>query len=243
MSFSPFLWLSLFPPVSRQYTEEKQVICSVSWCAGCGRTPLVLLINLESNKMKRICVYCGANPGRNPAYAEAAKTLGSALASNGIGLVYGGGGQGIMGAVADGVLAEKGEVIGIIPKDLMPKENPRKDLAELKIVDSMHERKSTMAKMADGFVALPGGLGTLEELFEVWTWAQLGFHRKPCALFNVSCYYDPLIDFLDQAVDEGFVKAKYRAMLIVEQEPMELISQLRSYRPPEVTRWLDRESL
>ena len=193
--------------------------------------------------MKRICVYCGANPGRNPGYVMAAKHLGESLAVNGIGLVYGGSGLGIMGAVADGVTGKGGEATGIMPRDLLKKETPHSELAELKIVNSMHERKALMVKLSDGFAALPGGLGTMEELFEVWTWAQLGFHRKPCALFNVHSYYDPLIAFLDQAVEEGFVKAKHRSMLIVEDDPENLIAQLQSYRPPEVERWLGRDSL
>ena len=193
--------------------------------------------------MKRLCVYCGSNAGRNPGYLAAAKNLGESLAARGIGLVYGGSGFGVMGAVADGVTAGGGEATGIIPRDLLKKETPHNGLADLKIVDSMHDRKALMVKLSDGFAALPGGLGTLEELFEVWTWAQLGFHRKPCALLNVYSYYDPLIAFLDQAVEEGFVKAKHRAMLIVEDDPEKLIAQLESYRPPEVERWLDKESL
>lgn len=193
--------------------------------------------------MKRLCVYCGANPGRNPGYLAAAKHLGKSLAAKGIGLVYGGSSLGVMGAVADGATAGGGETIGIIPRDLLKKETPHTGLAELKIVDSMHERKALMAKLSDGFAALPGGLGTLEELFEVWTWAQLGFHRKPCALLNVRSYYDPLIAFLNQAVEEGFVKAKHHSMLIVEEDPENLIAQLESYRPPEVERLLDQESL
>jgi len=193
--------------------------------------------------MKRLCVYCGSNRGRNPAYAEAAKTLGGVLAAHGIGLVYGGASTGLMGVVADAVTVNGGEAIGVIPQDLLRKEKPHERLTALRVVDSMHERKAMMAKLSDGFVALPGGLGTLEELFEVWTWAQLGFHRKPCALFNVISYFDPLIVFLDKAVKEGFVKKEHRSMLIVESEPANLVAQLDSYRPPDVPRWLRQDSL
>lgn len=193
--------------------------------------------------MKRLCVYCGSSPGRGPVYTQAANRLGEALASNRLGLVYGGASSGVMGAVADALAAAGGEIIGIIPKDLLKKESPHAGLTDLKVVGSMHERKALMAKFSDGFVALPGGLGTLEELFEVWTWGQLGFHRKPCALLNVNAYFAPLIDFLDRAVEEGFVKAEHRSMLIVETEPDDLIRRLRSYQPPEVPKWLDREAL
>lgn len=148
-----------------------------------------------------------------------------------------------MGAVADGVMAGGGEAIGIIPSDLLKKETPHSRLTELKVVDSMHDRKALMAKLSDGFIALPGGLGTLEELFEVWTWAQLGFHHKPCALLNVCSYYAPLINFLDQAVAEGFLKEKHRAMLIVDEDPEHLIAEMQAYQPPEVPKWLDQHGL
>ena len=193
--------------------------------------------------MKRVCVYCGSNPGRNPAYAAAAGELGRVLVARGIGLVYGGASMGIMGAVADAVTSQGGEAIGIIPEDLLKKESPHQGLAELKVVGSMHERKGLMAKLSDGFIALPGGLGTLEELLEVWTWAQLGFHQKPCGVLNVHSYYDSLIRFVDEAVEEGFIKAKHRSMLIVESGPEALITQLEAYVPPAVPRWLDQESL
>lgn len=193
--------------------------------------------------MKRLCVYCGSNPGRNPAYVAAGIRLGESLAANAVGLVYGGASLGVMGAVADGVTAGEGEVIGIIPNDLLHKETPHGKLTELRVVDSMHERKALMAKLSDGFIALPGGLGTLEELFEVWTWGQLGFHRKPCALLNVSSYYAPLIDFLDQAVKEGFIQEQHRSMLIVEEDPEHLIAQMQDYRPPEVPKWLNQNGL
>lgn len=193
--------------------------------------------------MRRLCVYCGSNPGRSPVYVAAAKSMGETLVENGIGLVYGGASLGIMGAVADAVAGGGGEVTGIIPEDLLKKETPHPGLAELKVVGSMHERKALMAKLSDGFIALPGGLGTLEELLEVWTWAQLGFHQKPCALLNVHSYYDSLIRFVDEAVEAGFIKDKHRSMLIVEEHPAELIAKLEGYKPPEVPKWLDQKSL
>lgn len=193
--------------------------------------------------MKRLCVYCGSNPGKDPAYVDAGVHLGRSLAAQSIGLVYGGASSGVMGAVADGVTAAGGEAVGVIPRDLLKKETPHSALTELKVVDSMHERKALMAKLSDGFIALPGGLGTLEELFEVWTWAQLGFHRKPCALLNVLSYFDPLITFLDRAVGQGFLKKQHRSMLIVKESPEQLIAQMRAYQPPRVPKWLHQAGL
>jgi uncharacterized protein (TIGR00730 family) len=193
--------------------------------------------------MNRLCTYCGASAGRRPEYLTAAASLGETLAQRNIGLVYGGGNTGMMGAVARAAADSGGETIGIIPHDLLKKETPYEGLSELLVVDSMHERKAMMAKLSDGFAALPGGLGTLEELFEVWTWAQLGFQRKPCALMNVEGYFDPLIAFLDRAVSEGFVKPDHRAMLIVEENADDLIDALVAYAPPEVPTWLTGEAL
>lgn len=193
--------------------------------------------------MKKLCVYCGSNPGKDPAYVTAGKRLGKFLAAESIGLVYGGASSGVMGAVADGITAAGGDAVGIIPSDLLKKETPHSGLTELNVVDSMHERKALMAKLSDGFIALPGGLGTLEELFEVWTWAQLGFHGKPCALLNVRSYYSPLITFLDRAVEEGFLSAQHRSMLIVEEDPERLIAQMKDYEPPTVPKWLDQDAL
>ena len=193
--------------------------------------------------MKRICVYCGASPGLSPDYVAAAKVLGGVLAAKGIGLAYGGASIGVMGALADAVTANGGEAIGGRPRDLLKKETPHSSLASLEVVDSMHERKALMVKLSDGFMALPGGLGTLEELFEVWTWAQLGFHRKPCALLNVRSYFEPLITFLDSAVEEGFITENHRSMLMVGNDPTELISLLESYQPPEVPKWLRQDGL
>jgi uncharacterized protein (TIGR00730 family) len=186
----------------------------------------------------RLCVFCGSSPGHDPSYLVAARDLGAALAREGIGLVYGGASVGLMGAVADAVAAGGGEVVGVMPQSLVDKEIAHKGLADLRIVGSMHERKALMAELADGFVALPGGLGTFEELFEVWTWAQLGYHRKPCSLLNVGGFYDKLAGFLDDVVSRGFVKPIHRAMLIVEQDPDALIRAVRTYEPPVVDKWI-----
>ncbi|MCB5174446.1 MULTISPECIES: LOG family protein [Microvirga] len=186
----------------------------------------------------RLCVFCGSSAGHDSSYLDAAKALGAAFAEQKIDLVYGGASVGLMGAVADAVLAGGGNVIGVMPQALVDKEIAHKGLKDLRIVGSMHERKALMAELSDGFVALPGGLGTFEELFEVWTWAQLGYHRKPCSLLNVSGFYDKLAGFLDDVVDRGFVKPIHRAMLIVEREPDALIEAIRSYRPPAVDKWI-----
>lgn len=164
------------------------------------------------------------------------------LVANDIGLVYGGASVGVMGAVADTVLEEGGEVTGIIPEDLMSREVAHHGLTKLHVVESMHDRKALMADLADGFVALPGGMGTLEELFEILTWAQLGYHRKPCGLLNLSGYYDRLREFLDHTVAEGFVQDKHRSMLIVEQQPEQLIERFKTYQPPVVKKWIDKDS-
>lgn len=186
----------------------------------------------------RLCVFCGSSSGHDSSYLAAARALGAALAREMIGLVYGGASVGLMGAVADAVLAGGGEVVGVMPQSLVDKEIAHKDLSDLRIVGSMHERKALMAELADGFVTLPGGLGTFEELFEVWTWAQLGYHRKPCSLLNVDGFYDKLTGFLDEVVERGFVKPVHRSMLIVEQEPDALIRAVRAYEPPVVTKWI-----
>jgi uncharacterized protein (TIGR00730 family) len=166
--------------------------------------------------MKRVCVYCGSNVGRWSDYAEAAKDLARALVNRRLDLVYGGASVGVMGVLANTVLAEGGHVIGIIPQGLVDREVAHPGLSDLRVVASMHERKTLMAELSDGFIALPGGLGTLEELFEALTWAQLGLHQKPCGLLNVRNYYRSLIDFLDHAVAEQLLEAVYRAMLLVE---------------------------
>lgn len=188
----------------------------------------------------RLCVFSGSSSGRSPVYTDAARELGSALARAGIGLVYGGASVGLMGAIADATLASGGEVIGVMPAALMDKEIEHSGLTELRVVASMHERKALMADLSDGFIALPGGAGTLEELFEVWTWAQLGHHRKPCALYNVDGYYDGLAQFLDHIVAEQFVKPVHRDMLIVERDLDSLLSALASYEAPIVDKWIGR---
>ncbi|MGO4388401.1 TIGR00730 family Rossman fold protein [Microvirga sp. 2YAF29] len=186
----------------------------------------------------RLCVFCGSSAGQDPVYLETARLLGETLARNGIELVYGGASVGLMGAVADAVLANGGRVIGVMPQALADKEIAHASLSDLRVVGSMHERKAMMAELSDGFIALPGGLGTFEELFEVWTWAQLGYHKKPCALLNVAGFYDKLADFLDDVVERGFVKPIHRAMLIVQDEPAALIDAIRAYEPPRVDKWI-----
>lgn len=190
--------------------------------------------------LRNLCVYCGSNPGRQDIYIEAARELGRTMARQGIGLVYGGASVGIMGAIADAVMQAGGQAVGIIPESLMRKELAHRGLTELHVTQSMHERKRMMADRADAFVALPGGAGTLEEIFEVWTWAQLGHHTKPCALFNVGGYYDGLARFLDHMVAEQFVRAEHREMLIVENDPQRLLERLANYRAPQVTKWIAR---
>jgi len=188
--------------------------------------------------MNRLCVFCGSSPGHNPVYAALATQLGQALAQRGIGLVYGGGRVGLMGILADATLAAGGEVIGVIPKALMDRELGHGGATELRVVDSMHERKALMAELADGFVALPGGIGTLEEIFEVWTWAQLGIHRKPCGLLDVNDFFTPLVGFLDQVVANGFLSAEARSMLTVAGSIDELFHQLSAYKAPAVAKWV-----
>jgi uncharacterized protein (TIGR00730 family) len=186
----------------------------------------------------RLCVFCGSNAGQDPVYLATARSLGETLAASGIDLVYGGASVGLMGAVADAALAKGGHVIGVMPQALVDKEIAHRSLSDLRVVGSMHERKALMAELSDGFIALPGGLGTFEELFEVWTWAQLGYHRKPCALLNAGGFYDKLTDFLDDVVERGFVKSIHRAMLIVESQPAALIEAIRAYEPPKVDKWI-----
>lgn len=184
--------------------------------------------------MKRICVFCGSSPGASPEYLQAATQLGYTLAGKNIGLVYGGAKVGMMGRIAEAVLQKKGEVIGVIPKGLAEKEVSFTGLSDLRVVDSMHERKAIMADLSDGFIALPGGLGTLEEFFEVATWAQLGLHPKPCGLLNVRHYYDKLMDFLDHMVSEKFVELEHRSMILIDEDPDRLVQRFALYRPPTV---------
>lgn len=184
--------------------------------------------------LKRICVFCGSSPGLLPAYAEAARDLGFLLAEKGIGLVYGGGNVGMMGIIASAVLEKNGDVIGVIPRDLADKEVAYTELSDLRIVGSMHERKALMADLADGFIAMPGGLGTIEEFFEVLTWAQLGIHPKPCGLLNVAGYFDKLMEFLDHVVDQQFVIRDHLSIVLLEESAEALIKTFETYRPPVV---------
>ena len=191
--------------------------------------------------IKNICIYCGSSSGRNSDYSDYARRLAAELVKRRIGLVYGGSKIGIMGTMANAVLEFGGRVTGVIPEPLVNKEVAHLGLTELRITKSMHERKSLMAELADGFIALPGGIGTLEEIFEMWTWAQLGFHQKPCGLLNVSGYYDKLSEFLDYVVAEEFVRLPHREMLIIESEPSEIIERFINYVPPVVTKWISKD--
>lgn len=182
-----------------------------------------------------ICVFCGSRDGVSARYAEAGRAFGHLLASEGIGVVYGGATIGVMGAVADGALARGGEVIGVIPKAMTEVEIAHQG-TDLRIVDTMHERKALMADLADAFVALPGGIGTMEEVFEVWTWAQLGYHRKPVALLEVEDYWQALHRFVDHMENQGFLSAAHREMLIIEDDPAVLLRRLREYQAPPTRR-------
>lgn len=189
--------------------------------------------------MNTICIFCGSSAGNDPTYATSARQTGSVLARKGLRIVYGGGSVGLMGEVADAALAEGGEVIGVIPTGLNDKERAHSGLTELHVVKSMHERKAMMAELADGFMALPGGMGTLEEFAEIFTWAQLGIHTKPCGLLNVDGYFDPLIAYFDHAVDEGFLWEDHRRIILTDESPDGLLSQLQGYEPPAVKQWID----
>jgi uncharacterized protein (TIGR00730 family) len=185
-----------------------------------------------------VCVYAGSTLGSDPTYVDAAKALAGLLAERGIGLVYGGSKIGLMGVLADTALAAGGEVIGVMPQALVDREIGHQGLTELRIVDSMHDRKALMADLSDAFVAVPGGIGTLEELIEVYTWSQLGIHSKACGVLNVRGYYDALAAFLDHAVEEGFLRPQQRAVLIVAAAPAELLDRLAASEPPPVRKWL-----
>ncbi len=187
--------------------------------------------------MKRICVYCGSSLGRLPDYEYFAREMGLAMLEQGIGLVYGGASIGLMGEIADTVIRGGGEVIGVIPKHLQNKEPPCTNLTKLEVVETMHERKTRMAQYSDGFIALPGGLGTIEELFEVLTWNQLGFHNKPCGILNVSGYFDSLLTFIEHATNNDFMRPQHRHMLLVKREPRALLDALLSYEFPISNKW------
>lgn len=192
--------------------------------------------------MDQLCVYCGSSEGQNPVYLDAASTLGRTLVAQGIGLVYGGGHVGLMGAVADAVVDAGGEAFGVMPEALVDREIAHEGLTELYVVDSMHARKERMAALSDGFVALPGGFGTLEELMEVLTWAQLGFHRNPCGFLNVADYYTQLVAFFDQQVEAGFVSEDHRTMVVVTDNVEDLLDQFDAYDPPAVKEYITDKS-
>ena len=191
--------------------------------------------------MASLCVFCGSSRGSDPAFAAAARAFGAAIARSGRTLVYGGGDVGLMGILASAALDAGGKVIGVIPRPLAEKEIAHPRLTELRVVESMHERKAMMAELADAFVAMPGGIGTLEEFFEIWTWVQLGLIRKPLGLLNVAGYFDPLLAFLDRVTAQGFLHREHRDMLLVADAPEALLSRVDGWRPPGFQKWIDRD--
>ena len=191
--------------------------------------------------MNNVCVYCGSNSGRDPLYTSKARDLATELARRGHTLIYGGGNVGLMGVLANTMLANGGRVIGVIPHQLAALELAHECLTELHVVADMHERKAKMAELSDGFIALPGGWGTIEEIFEMLTWAQLGFHEKPCGLLNVAAYYDPLFAFLENAIEQQFVKEAYRPMIMMDEAPAVLLDRFDHYRAPKVRKWIGPE--
>lgn len=193
-------------------------------------------------QMKRVCVFCGANAGSRPIFAERARDLGETLARRGIVLVYGGGNVGLMGAVADAALAHGGEVIGVIPEQLVAKELAHHRLSSLHVVKSMHERKAMMYDLADGFIAMPGGFGTFEEFCEILTWAQLGLHTKPCGLLNVDGFYDNMLAMFAHAEKESLLRPEHRAMVLESAEPEQLLAEMDAYRSAPAEKWLTRTS-
>lgn len=192
---------------------------------------------------RRVCVFCGSNRGSNGAYVLAAERVAHELAGRGIGLVYGGGNIGLMGVLADAMMGAGGQVTGVIPEALMAREVGHRGLPDLRIVQTMHERKALMAELSDAFIALPGGFGTYDELFEVLTWAQLGLHAKPCGLLNVNGFFDPLLRFLDHAVDERFLRAGHRSLVVVESDPTTLVDHLARHHPRRERKWIDEQTL
>ncbi len=189
--------------------------------------------------IKKICVFCGSSPGKSPEYVASANILGKILANSGLDLVYGGGNVGLMGEVANSTLKNGGKVIGVIPKALSDKELSHKGLTELHVVNTMHERKAMMSELSDAFIALPGGIGTLEEFFEVMTWAQLGFQKKPCGLLNVRGYYSHIINFMDHMADERFIRLEHRGIMLVDTDEALLVEKLKNYKPSFNEKWLD----
>jgi hypothetical protein len=193
--------------------------------------------------MKRICIFCGSSNGARPIYAQAAQAIGQAIARAGYELVYGGGHVGLMGVVADATLQAGGSVIGVIPTALVEKETQHNGLTHLHVVRSMHERKALMADLADAFIALPGGFGTLDEFCEIITWAQLGYHRKPVCMLNVEGFFDAFMAFIDFTVNEGFIKPQHRALILMDADAQQLIDKLATYQPPLTDKWLRHEDL
>lgn len=191
--------------------------------------------------VKNICVFCGSSNGRRPAFARAARQFGAALAGEGLGLVYGGGSIGLMGVVADAALEGGSPVVGVIPRALARREIAHHGLTRLEVVPSMHARKARMARLSDAFVALPGGIGTLEELFEVLTWGYLGIHAKPVGLLDVAGYWRPLVRLLDHAVEEGFLRPAHRKLVVIDRSPARLLARLARHRAPPATRWIEEE--
>jgi uncharacterized protein (TIGR00730 family) len=193
--------------------------------------------------MQRICVFCGSSPGIKQDYAVGARELGLVLAKQNIDLVYGGGHVGLMGIVADAAMSAGAKAIGVIPRCLADKEVAHQGLTELRVVQTMHERKAQMSELSDGFIAMPGGFGTLEELFEVITWAQLGIHKKPFGLFNIAGFFDKLIEFLDFQVEQGFVQPQHREMIIVSDEAEQLVELLSSFQPVAQEKWMSTRQI
>jgi uncharacterized protein (TIGR00730 family) len=189
------------------------------------------------SKLKRICVFCGSSAGSNPKYKESAVKLGDTLTECGVTLIYGGSNIGLMGEIANAMIRKSGNVIGVIPRVLVEKEVAFTKLQDLRIVDSMHERKALMAKMADGFISMPGGFGTLEETIEMLTWTQLGIHEKPIGLMNIDGYFDRLFDFIDHMVSEGFLAEDFRDMVLMDENPVDLLEKMTKFAPPQVDRW------
>jgi uncharacterized protein (TIGR00730 family) len=190
--------------------------------------------------VQSLCVFCGSRQGLDPAYTKAARSLGTMLAEANIRLVFGGGHVGLMGVISNAALEAGGDVIGVIPRSLVERELAHAGLTDLRIVGSMHERKALMSDLSEGFITLPGGTGTLEEFFEVLTWAQLGEHEKPCGLLNVAGYYDPLLSVFDHMVHKGFLSQSNRALVLVESEPERLLKRIESYQPPKTAKWIDQ---
>lgn len=191
-------------------------------------------------RLRRICVYCGSHSGSDPSHRSRAHALGVFLARSGTGLVYGGGNIGLMGALADGALSQGGEVIGVIPRSLMEKELGHRGVTELRVVASMHERKQMMVDLSDGFIALPGGFGTLDELFETLTWLQLAFHDKPVGLLNAGGFFDGLVEFIHHMSRKGFLRAEHAACLLVDDDPSRLVERMTAFRPPELGKWIEK---